>query len=149
MNVAHVDHLRACFRDHSSLRERRGNSKPIIVAREKSPHPNPLPARPGRGDKTVTTRERYSRSKPIIVAHENPLTLTLSPQGRGEGTRRSQRASDIPVRNPSLSRVHYFPRVFLNSARMSAQLFSSAALLYLTGMLNFFPVSSASGTVKL
>src|SRR5665213_568710 len=35
----------------------------------------------------------------------NPLTLTLSPQGRGERTRRPQRANDLAIRNPSLSRV--------------------------------------------
>jgi hypothetical protein len=34
----------------------------------------------------ITTRERFAYSKPMREARENPLTLTLSPQGRGEGT---------------------------------------------------------------
>jgi len=54
------------------------------------------------------------RSKPcknnsmICVNEENPLALTpltLSPQSRGEVAGRSQRASVVAIRNPSLSRV--------------------------------------------
>ena len=37
---------------------------------------------------------------PLCDARENPLTLTLSPQSRGEGTG-PQRAIDLPGRNPS------------------------------------------------
>ena len=37
----------------------------------------------------------------LLFACERPLTLTLSPEYRGEGTGRSQRANDIPILNPA------------------------------------------------
>jgi hypothetical protein len=38
---------------------------------------------------------------PSCDAREEPLTLALSPQGRGEGIRGLQRVDDFPIRNPS------------------------------------------------
>ncbi len=36
----------------------------------------------------------------VVPIEENPLTLTLSPQSRGEGTGTARRATDLAIRNP-------------------------------------------------
>jgi len=51
-------------------RERFSDFESVVAAREKSPHPNPLPTKLGRGDKMVTTRERFSYSEPVVDARE-------------------------------------------------------------------------------
>ena len=39
--------------------------EPLFVAREKTPHPGPLPAKPGRGNK-ISTRELFTDSEPVM-----------------------------------------------------------------------------------
>ncbi len=69
------------------------------------PHPNPLPPKAG-GEGTSEEKAKGKNDKA-----EEPLTLTLSPQSRGEGTREA--AAYVPAHQPPLLRVEnlkvYYP----------------------------------------
>ena len=68
----------------------------ITTNLKKSPHPHP--AKPGRGDKIAHRANDLAMRSPSCDANENPLTLTLSPQSWGEGTRKLSTAHEWQMR---------------------------------------------------